>query len=95
LKPTVRDHDRNFLLKLFRAQQRINQIDQQHYGHKTKQKCLDHPCFSFAPNRSHAVVYPIAIAKNSTLAPKQPRSHILASCQKLVTDESITLQRVI
>jgi len=40
-------------------------------------------------------VYPIAIAKNSTLAPKQPRSHILASCQKLVTAESITLQRVI
>src|SRR6266436_3661498 len=77
LKPAVRCHDKNFLLKLFRTQQRVHQIDEQSHRYKTKRQRFDHLCGSFAPSRSHPAAYPIAMQKNNMLAPTQPISHMV------------------
>src|ERR1700730_9707495 len=82
LKPAVRCHDQYFLLKLFGAQQRVHQINEQSNCDKTKRQRFDHFCVSFAPSRSHPIAYPIAMTKNSMLATTQPISHmVLPSCQ--------------
>src|ERR1700761_799893 len=77
LKPAVRSHEEYFLLKLFRAQQRIHQINQQSYRNKTKCQHFNHLCASFAPSRSHPLAYPIAMTKNNMLPTTQPISHII------------------
>jgi hypothetical protein len=77
LKPAVRRHDEYFLLKLFGAQQRVHQINEQSHRDKTKRQRFDHLCVSFAPNRSHPIAYPIAITKNNMLATTLPISHMV------------------
>jgi hypothetical protein len=70
------------LLKLFGAQQRVHQINEQCRRDQTKCQRFDHRCVSFAPNRSHPIAYPIAMAKNNMLAPTQPISHMVLSPAK-------------
>jgi hypothetical protein len=77
LKPAVRCHDEYFLLKLFGAQQRVHQINEQSHCYKTKCQRFDHLCVSFAPSRSHPMAYPIAMQKNNMLATTQPISHMI------------------
>ncbi len=92
LKPAVRRHVKHILLKLFRAQQRVHQINQQGQGHKTKRQCFDHRGVSFVPNRSHPTTYPMAIAKNKTLATTHPMSHMVLPPAKYRADAISPIQ---
>jgi hypothetical protein len=91
LKPAVRRHDEYFLLKLFRAQQRVHQINEQSHSDKTKCKRFDHLCVSFAPSRAHPMAYPIAMTKNNTLAPTLPISHMVLPPAQTTRSQNLLL----
>ena len=63
-------------LKIFRAKERVDEINKKRDGDEAEQKSLDHQFVPFVPSRAQPVVYAMASRKKATLAAMHPISHM-------------------
>jgi hypothetical protein len=80
LKPAVGGHcsgtSFKVWLKLFWAQKRIDEVDEQRDGYGAEEKSFNRHLLSFVPSRSQPMVYAMARRKKATLAAMHPISHM-------------------
>ncbi len=88
LKPAVRSHGECYLwgakyfaclllLKLFRTQERVDEVDEESDGDGGEEKGFEHHLVSCDPRRAHPVVYAMERMKKRRLAAMHPMSHMV------------------
>jgi hypothetical protein len=63
-------------LKIFRAKERVDEIDEKRDGDESEQKSLKHQLASFVPSLLQPAMYAMARMKKATLAVMHPMSHM-------------------